>query len=82
MAEKQQLVVGGEGVVSRGFFHRHFIWVMVIMGLLFLSIGFCWWFFLTRTPANNLSNGAEDEFWLPDAVVESEDRVLEMKFGN
>jgi hypothetical protein len=61
----------------------------VVAGLLLLLIlgGSLFWFFQytqkVAAPPNEVVTYLEDESqWLPDAVVESDSQILEMKFGN
>ena len=67
----------------------------VIIGLivlfLFVILGIVWWYWQqpdVATSAEPISENssmpisADDSDWVPDAVIESDDKILEMKFGN
>jgi hypothetical protein len=64
-------------------------WMVVILLLLIVII---WWLMRKRNqptiePQSEPSVAAgvdieDDALWLPDAIVESDERILEMKFGN
>jgi hypothetical protein len=62
-------------------------WQLIVCFLLLvLLLGGLWFYLATRSaqaPVNEVTTYLEDDsLWLPDAIVESDDQILEMKFGN